>query len=910
MKKFIVIPSRKIQVCFFVFALIITSAFSQNPYAIQLQGDTISLPENIETFDWGQMPVSSHLNNGYVGWIQFYDTPTQDVQDEFKLNGLQLIDYIPNKAYLFYFPEEVSVSYLQNKGVRTISPVISSFKLSSALKNPPYESWAMEGNNILVTLVHIDVVSSNFVIQDLAQRQIALKHQYDNSNNLELSIPDNCLEELSNLSYVKWVELIAPPPVPEDWRGRSLHRANGLDTQTISGRNYTGEGIGVMVRDDGNVGPHIDFQGRITNMAGGSGTHGDFVAGVLTGAANKNPSHRGMAAGSDLYVVSYVSSFLDTNTTNLIDNGTVQITNSSYGDGCNDGYNTRARTVDTQINDEPTLLHVFSCGNSGTSNCGYGAGAGWGNITGGHKQGKNVIATGSADFAGSLSGFSSRGPATDGRIKPDIVAHGAGVTSTSPNHQYTNGSGTSYSSPGIAGVAAQLYEAYADANAGALPQSALIKAAMLNTAQDKGNVGPDFKWGWGIVNGLRAGMLIEDGRFLSDNITQGISNDHVISIPAGTVQVRFMVYWNDPAATSGANPALVNDLDMIVTDPLATDHLPYVLDPTPNPTNLDTPATNGEDHLNNMEQVVINSPESGDYNINITGFNVPVGPQEYFIVYEVISENLTVTYPNGGEKITPNFSQVIHWDAVGITTDYLVEYSADNGANWIVLGNVNNQFNHFVVNAPNEVTGEGLIRVSSGSYEDVSDETFSIAPRVSGVNIVEVCTDNTATFEWLEVQDAESYDFYLLGEKYMEVVGTSTTNSITITLDNYLDPIWYAVSAKNATEKWEGLRSDAVNYLGGELNCILGVNETILNNLSMYPNPANEEVFVVFESTLVNETFEITITNSLGQVLQRISDSPDSSHKIPFNVEGFTSGLYFITISSEGYSSTRKLVVN
>ena len=51
--------------------------------------------------------------------------------------------------------------------------------------------------------------------------------------------------------------------------------------------------------------------------------------------------------------------------------------------------------------------------------------------------------------------------------------------------------------------------------------------------------------------------LIEDGRYLDDNITQGIINSHTINVPAGTQQVRFMLYWNDPEASPGANPSLV-----------------------------------------------------------------------------------------------------------------------------------------------------------------------------------------------------------------------------------------------------------------------------------------------------------------------------------------------------------------
>ena len=216
------------------------------------------------------------------------------------------MEYIPNKTYLFYFPETTSISFLKDNGVRAIVPVAGVYKMSSALKNPPYEDYAIEGDNILVTLQHHKNVSTQFVINELATQQIALRQQYKGSNNIDLSIPNNCLETLSNLPYVKWVELIVAPDVPDDTRGRSLHRASNLDTQTGAGRNYTGAGIGVMVRDDGIVGPHIDFEGRITNYTtDATGTHGDGVGGIMAGAGNLNPLMRGMAAGSEVHVVNY-----------------------------------------------------------------------------------------------------------------------------------------------------------------------------------------------------------------------------------------------------------------------------------------------------------------------------------------------------------------------------------------------------------------------------------------------------------------------------------------------------------------------------------------------------------------------------------------------------------------------------
>lgn len=836
---------------------IFTLSFAQSDYTIRFQDEVLEVPENINTFNWGQMPESSRLANGYFGWIQFYETPSQTVQDRFEANSLQLMDYIPHRTYLFYFPETVSVDFLRNNGVRAIVPVEGRFKLSEELKNPPYPSYAKKGNKILVTLIHHKNVSTDFVLQDLAQQQITLEQQYKGSNIIDLAIPDNCLDALSNLPYVRWVELIAAPPVKDDTRGRSLHRASGLDTQTSAGRNYTGDGIGVMVRDDGIVGPHIDFQGRIDNSfaSGTTGTHGDGVGGIMAGAGNLDPTMRGMAAGSNIFVSNYASNFLDTATQTYINNGDVQITNSSYSDGCNAGYTSGTRTVDFQTRTIPTLLHVFSAGNSNNNNCGYGAGNQWGNITGGHKQGKNVIATANTFFDGSLVNSSSRGPAHDGRIKPDIAANGQNQGSTNPNNGYQSFGGTSGAAPGIAGVAAQLYEVYGDLNGGAFPPSALIKATLLNTANEAGNIGPDYKFGWGIVNGLRAGKLIEEGRYLSDTSIQGSTNTHTINVPAGTSQVRFMVYWSDPEATPGANPALVNDLDLVVTDPSNNDYLPWILDPTPNPTTLNLPATNGEDHLNNVEQVLINSPAAGDYDIDITGFNVPVGPQEYFVVYEIISENLTLTYPNDGESFRPGETESIHWDGINTTAGYTLEYSTDNGGTWNSITTVSNTTTNYGWNVPNEVTGNALIRITSGSFQDTSDATFSIANQVTGLEFAQVCPTNI-TFAWNALADAEEYDVYLLGNKYMEVVGTTTGSTVTVPITDPNATQWAAIVAKNNTEGWESRRTIAINYAGGLLNCSLA-NDVALEAIN---NTAND--FAIICSGNDEVTISATIRNT------------------------------------------------
>ncbi len=894
---------------FMALTLLFSTTYAQSDYAISFQDDAIAVQENIDTFQWSQMPESSELKGGYVGWIQFYETPTQDIQDAFKSNNLKLIEYIPNKTYLFHFDANTSIQFLKDSGVRAIIPVEGRFKLSSNLKNTPYPEHAVDGNSLLVTLEFHDNVDVNFIIQDLARKQIGVLERHDTGNTIDLRIPDNCLDNLSNLSYIKYIDVIPAPSVKEDIRGKGLHRSSNLDTQTLTGRNYDGTGVGVMVRDDGRLGPHIDFEGRIISNVGGSGqTHGDGVGGILTGAGNLDPKVRGMAAGSDIYVVNYNSTFTDNATVTRLTNGDVQITNSSYGNGCNDGYTTTTRTVDSQIHDMPTILHVFSAGNSGTSNCGYGAGSGWGNITGGHKQGKNVIATANTDYQGDLESSSSRGPATDGRIKPDITAHGQGQRSCSENNAYQSFGGTSGAAPGVAGIAAQLYQAYGDANGGALPPSALIKATMLNTANDYGNVGPDYSFGWGLVNGFRAVQLLEDNRYLSDDISQGGSNNHVINVPAGTVEARFMVYWNDPAAATGANPALVNDLDLVVTDPSSGTHLPYILDPTPNAGTLNLPATNGADHLNNMEQVVFSTPAAGNYTINVSGFNVPMGPQEYFVVYELVSDNLTVTYPNEGEKFVSQANEIetIHWDAVNTAASFVVEYSLNNGGSWNMIGTAPANETNIDWTLPTGVaTGDALVRVTSGSHSDVSDNTFSIAPPVSLIQFIEVC-ETTATILWSEVAGADNYDVHVLGEKYMDIVGSTSDLQFTFPITDFNEPIYASVAAKNDADGWVGRRKIAISHAGGLLNCeIVGFDDnTLAENVVMYPNPAQTAVTLDFAN--INSEINITVTNILGQNMQRLQGVNGSA---TINVSNYTTGVYFVTINAGNSTTTKKLVV-
>jgi len=120
------------------------------------------------------------------------------------------------------------------------------------------------------------------------------------------------------------------------------------------------------------------------------------------------------------------------------------------------------------------------------------------NTLGAPADGDSVITAGAVNISGSRSSFSSVGPTVDGRFKPDIMALGSGdvVASPSNDHNYTTASGTSFSCPLSAGVAALIL----CANPNLTPMQ--VREAMLNTASQ--SINPDNLYGWGVLNALDA----------------------------------------------------------------------------------------------------------------------------------------------------------------------------------------------------------------------------------------------------------------------------------------------------------------------------------------------------------------------------------------------------------------------
>ena len=895
----------------FVFGISLSNA--QNNYNLLLKSGTFE-PKTMGSQNFLEIDQNEINATDVYRIIQFDAIPTNADKSKISESGIQLLEYIPNFAYLAKIPKPINYSDLKSINVRTVYKLSSIQKLHKQLVSTPYPKWIEDGKNIKVAISTFTSADIDLLISELEKsKSKVLNTNHITINSIEASIPKNELNNIANLAFVKNIEPVAPPSEKEDDRGKSLHRSSAINTNTSAGRKYDGTGVTVSLADDGAIGPHIDFEGRLEHKdnVASYGSHGDMTAGILCGAGNLDPTIGGMAPGAQLkyydigsypQVVDAVSNYTNDNTV---------LSSTSYSQGTGGVYTTSTRFIDQQLNQNNQLMHIFSAGNDGFNDHGYGAGSGWGNITGGYKAGKNVIACGNLNFLDVLEGSSSRGPADDGRIKPDICANGINQLSTDENNTYQVGGGTSAAAPGVAGITTQLYHAYRENNGGANPDAGLLKACMLNTAEDLGNPGPDFQHGWGRVNALKAAKMIEDQRYFVDTISQGENNVHTVTVPSNVYQLRIMTYWTDVEGSTVASKSLVNDINMEVTAPGNTTYQPWVLDPTPNATNLNADAVRGIDGLNNVEQVTINNPVSGIYTVDLNGFSIPSGPQKYFVLYEFIYDDIEVTYPIGGESFSPSTQEFIRWDAGSDAGTFSLEYSYNGGSSWSTISNsIPGDQRHYQFNVPAFLTGEAMLRISRGVNSDTNDDFFYVVRTPTNFHIESVCPD-TITLDWNNVTGVNQFEVSMLGDMYMDSIGRSSSSIIEIAGLDPQEEHWFSVKAIGPDGS-ESKRAEAILQTPGISNCILNrdleISSIVSPSVGQFPNclgfTNSEIVLEVKNSGAANiSTIDLSYQVNNGSINTEsftVNLNPDGTSTVTFaNTSDFsTAGAYNISVWS------------
>ncbi|MCK4757710.1 MAG: S8 family serine peptidase, partial [Thermoplasmata archaeon] len=402
---------------------------------------------------------------------------------------------------------------------------------------------------------------------------------------------------------------------------------------------------------------------------------------------------------------------------------------------------------------------------------------------------KNCIAVGATDEPGtSIMVFSGRGPAVpDGRLKPDLVVVGWGITtaSTASDTSYwaDNFSGTSASAPGLAGHAILVQQYFEDGwyptgtqvfDNGFTPSAAMVKAAMINGAVDIGVADvPNMDEGWGrvhlenslyfqgdakVVRYIDYGMNMP-GTTKGAGLCTGDSIEYKFNVTGAASPFRVSLVWSDYKGDPAASIMLVNDLDLTVEAPGGSTYKGNVF------SGGDSQTGGSHDVLNNIECVYFSSPTAGEYTITINASNIPIGPQDFALVvsgdmdqgYGIISMdrveytvqdtiNLRVEDPNN-----PAGTVQVTLTSSGSGDSETFDLTLANTRTFV--GSINTEFNEVIAD-------DGILQVNNGdtvtaTYSDANPAHNSIAtatiqtfgPVITNVRVEDIM-GITAVVKW------------------------------------------------------------------------------------------------------------------------------------------------------------------
>ncbi len=510
---------------------------------------------------------------------------------------------------------------------------------------------------VLYVLFHGDVPQEDAVrLSQLHGADVRSRLRSVNALVIELAV--SRIGALADEDTVQWVEPALPALSETNNNNRE---AVGADVVQAPPYDLDGSGVVVMVFDGGVAySGHPDFGDRLTPRDDtGLSDHATHVAGTIGGDGTVSGGlYRGMAPGvamesygfepgpDGIWLYTDIGD-LEADYDDAINNQGAVLANNSLASNVEivgwpceiqGDYGLTSSVIDAIVRGSlgSPIPMVWANGNerAGSGRCNV---EGFGDYYSMAPPAcaKNHITVGATNSDdGAIAYFTSWGPCDDGRLKPDLCAPGCkslghgGVRSCYGGGSYNDMCGTSVACPTVTGVAALLLEDYRNHFPGQpdfLPST--LKALLVHNALDLANTGPDYQSGYGLVRARETIDFMRTGNFQVADVDQGQTYSLSIVVEPGTDQLTVTLAWDDAPGTPNVEVALVNDLDLLVTGPAGTFH-PWTLDP------LDPAAPavrTGPDHLNNIEQVVVDDPLPGTWLVLVHGFSVPQGPQTFSI---------------------------------------------------------------------------------------------------------------------------------------------------------------------------------------------------------------------------------------------------------------------------------------
>ncbi len=807
--------------------------------------------------------------------VQFAKLPSPAQKDALTYAGLELIQYIPDNAYIAIVSKKVEAVALQNAGIIFISDVAPGWKTGNALNEQiDAAGEVLELNVSFLHAVHEDDAMD--FIHTLGGTIIS--NRFQSMGYCNIAIPKGQLNKLIGWYGVTYADVYTPDqPLNLDTKG--MYRGKIASAPTaLGGYGLTGKGVTIGVGDNTSGIFHVDLMDRIVNFnAKGYTNHGVHINGITGGAGIADPKGEGMATGA-LLTNHFFSDVLQA-TPEFSELYNMAITNNSYSSSlgsCNYAgtYDGLAAGLDKLCSDYPTVFQVFASANDGHFDCPPYP-KGYATIAGGYQAAKNIIVVGATDKEYNNWVNSSRGPVKDGRLKPEITAVGMDVNSTTRADEYLVASGTSMACPAVAGAAALLAERMNQINGTTSPRSDVLKALLINGTTDIGIPGPDFGNGFGFLNVERSLRMLDSTRYITNFVSNGTQATHNIIVPPNTAQLKVLLYWHDAPAAAMSAKQLVNDIDLLVTAPGGAQHKPLVPDNTP--ANILTPATEKEDRLNNCEQVTIYNPQPGNYTFTVNGFNLPSLSQQYVLAYDFLPTGIALKYPNAGAQVKADDTLYVYWDAQTTANTYTLEYSDDDAGSWnIIDNNIPADRLHYKWGVPAINSGRCRLRLSKNGTAEQSVSGLFIINAQPVVQLGATQCPGYMQVEWGAVPNATAYEVMRKLGPVMAVIDTVTTTNYTLR-GLSLDSTYY-VSVRPVIDGMNGYRAVAVKRRPVDGDCSGSISD---GDLML------QEVKAPLSGRMQTSS-QLGSSEALTVTVRNLDDAPCNSYALAYSINGST----------------------
>lgn len=753
-----------------------------------------------------------------------------------------------------------SESLGSNESLKKVVPANNLWKLPLNFSNHREDKQYILATDSIESLI-ADLKSMNiFDIQILDNNLVIVK-----------SDSKKIMDEIITLSSVSSISQESLQPKGESKIIDQNFSINHINKVNVNFPLLNGENQIVSIKDDLFDLNDIDLLNKHIPSSTQSATvssHATAMATIVSGLGNSSALGKGVVQKAKIHSSDFKNIYPDEVAT--LQGATTQ--NHSYGTEIENFYGSLANAYDSQLFSNTDLTHCFSSGNIGL--------VGYKSITGNFKQSKNSIVLGCIDQNEVIMPFSSKGPAYDGRIKPELVAFST--------------QGTSNSTALATGIITLMKQHYKTINNTSLT-NASTKAILINSAKDLGNIGPDFTYGYGNINADKCLKTISENRIISGNLISGKTNSHKITLPANAKNLKITLVWNDLPAAINSNIGLINDLDIEVISDNNTTFLPWILNP-------DTPqdqATRGKDKLNNIEQVTIENPTSGSYNIVVIGTYISNASQDYSIAYEYeigsqFEWNYPVSndnFPYDGKTISP-----FKWNSSFLGSVGQLSISYNNGQTWeIIASGINLDSEQFTYTPTEQKFSKAKLKMTIDAIDYISD-SFTISYDLN-IRTSLVC-DGTTEINWDKPTDVTSFNIYQLTGDHLEFKEQITNANYT-----YTDGKIHTVIP--VFDDSEGIKSESTLQYDQNSNCYFELTQAEVYEANKVKVSAS-----LFSLYNIKRIELVKIVNTTESVISAINDinSKEFSFLDASPIKG--SNKYKINIILENNNVVSSLIVD